>query len=422
MIGGGRISRHRAAIYSMISLGLRLLTAPLCILLIANKLSIEEQALYYTFIAIGAIQFVFELGMNTCMVQKLSSLKDRVIEYISFGYIYILTAMILLFISLQIYYTWVVGELSFEWLLYSLFLSINLLMNFILAIREGCGAINHVYKTKLRSSVAYSLVLILSLFLGAELYSLSLAQFAILTSIVLSLYFDGFKVEFKILRLKTIKFIFKDIISFQYKLSLVWFFGYFYWNAYSVYFYKYIGVNEAAQYGATNAVFGAIAIGMASWLQTKRASLGRLVSDGEISKTIYIAIHSSILSIIGYLIISSVFVVALHYKIFSEFSDRFMPMELLYFIMAIRFSILIQELILVYLRVYNDEPLYLFSLTNYMLTPFIIYYCHSYNDIKLTLAISFIVQVIFVFIMTLKSINYITCKVKSERKNLKGTV
>lgn len=417
--------KHKAAFFSMFSLGLRFMTGPISIFFITSELSQIEQSIYYTFISIAAIQWVFELGVSTCIIQKMASLKinRNVNAVIKIGSIFFFAVSIILFFILFLYAEWILSSTSITWRgpwgLYSFFICVNIFNNILLIIEEGKVNPEKVYKVKLFGSVFYALSLILSLYFGLKLYSLGIAQFSMFFIVLISLY-KNYKLVFKsifdnnILRCISI---FKKMMAFQIKLSLVWITGYLYWNFYTIYFYKYVNEILAGQFGATNAIISAIALGMASWLQTKRAYLGKLNSNGKYKETVKVFLNSSSIAIFLYVIICFIVIYAYNY-LPAEYSKRFLNVELICQIMILRLVILFQELMLIYLRTFNDEPLYKITIFNYIITPVFIVLPYLMNDGDNVFLYSIIVQVVFLCMYMYYMARYLIFKYKREYSNV----
>ncbi|ENM5847645.1 hypothetical protein NTH33_003664 [Vibrio mimicus] len=412
-------SNHRPVLYSFISLSVRLLTNPLTITLIAIKLTELEQGIYYTFISIAAIQWVFELGVSTCLIQKLAveKNKDKQDALIKFGFVFFTISALILFFSLQLYSSWafqtVDSVISWKWAwgIYSVFICLNILCNFLLVIEEGKLNVNHVYKCKLISGLVYALSLVISLAFDADLFSLGFAQ--------ASLFFCNLILNRKTLtsnislisnRNISLKNVFYDIWSFQYKLSLVWIFGYFYWNGFIIYFFKNNSPEFAGKYGITFTLLSAISTIMSSWLTTKRSIIGSAISDGKIYLANRIFIANSIYAILGYSIFVVVMLFVLKVDYFQAFSSRFLSGHFLYEVVILRFVAMCTELLLVYLRAYNDEPLFKETILNYSLVPITIYVLHAFDSSNLIIIISSIIQFCFLIIMLRNGLNFIKRK------------
>lgn len=396
---------------------LRVLTGPLSIFFITTKLTPLEQSVYYTFLSIAAIQWVFELGVSTSVVQKMASLKSKnnINALIQLGFLFFSILALILFFILLIYAKWVLEASDLNWLnawiLYSSFICLNIVNNFLLIIEEGKINPDKVYFTKLISSFSYSLTLILSLKFGYGLLSLGFSQIAIFIVVIIMM---NHNYKMVIQSINSIKFIrsyiiFRNIIKFQFKLSIVWITGYLFWNFYTIFFFKYVDEVFSGQFSATNAIFNALSIGMASWLSTKRSVIGYLNSINEYRKTIHIFYKSWILAVLGYMACCFVFILC--YKLIPEsYLERLLGFNFIIQIIILRLLIMIQELMLIFLRTFNDEPLYKVTISNYILTPLVVIFSYQISMGDKVFIFSIITQLIFTMIYYYMSIKYINKK------------
>ncbi|MDA5215387.1 hypothetical protein O3H37_25060, partial [Escherichia coli] len=141
-----------------------------------------------------------------------------------------------------------------------------------------------------------------------------------------------------------IRIIIKDIVKFQVKLSLVWITGYLYWNFFTIYFYKYVSVDLAGKYGASNTIFGAISLAMLSILQTKRALIGNLISRNAILEVKKIVSQCVSLSVAGFAL-GSIAIISVMWLWPNPLFSRFLSLDSLIALLVFRFFIHLQELI-----------------------------------------------------------------------------
>lgn len=405
------IIRNRSALYSICSLFLKLMSGPLAVLLVATKLTPEVQGVYYTFISISTIQWIFEIGFSTAIVQHLSAtkVKSHFNSYVRVAVCFFTVMSLLVFLSSQLYAQWVFADTSksiwlMPWLLYSLLFCLNILNNIVPLVEEGRINAEKVYLSKLISGVAYSVSLIISLWLGAGLYSLFISQLSMfLANVVLfksdysTIYF-----EYKSSSVKRSIAVAKSMLSFQYKLSLVWIVGYFYWNIYSVYFYKYVDAVFAGQYGATNSIINALAIAMTAWIQTKRSHLGNLVAGNKVSDTVPILKQALYFGLFGYIIIASIFILFLKLDVLN-LQHRFLVTGLVLQIAIMRLAILAHEIVFMYFRTFRDEPFYCLSILNYIITPLVVIFSHRYGTIEYCFVAAIAIQYFLIIPIYIKS-------------------
>lgn len=405
------IIKNRSALYSICSLFLKLMSGPLAVLMVATKLTPEVQGVYYTFISISTIQWIFEIGFSTAIVQHLSAtkIKSHFNSYVKVSVYFFTVMSLLVFLSSQLYAQWVFSDTHKSiwltpWLLYALLFCFNILNNIVPLIEEGRINAEKVYLSKLISGVAYSVSLIISLWLGAGLYSLFISQLSMFLANVL-LFKGNYSIiyyEYKSSSIKRSLAVAKSMMSFQYKLSLVWIVGYFYWNIYSVYFYKYVGAVFAGQYGATNSIINALAIAMTAWVQTKRAHLGNLVAGNKVSETVPILKQALYFGLFGYIIITSIFILFLKLDVLN-LQHRFLATGLVLQLVLMRLAILVHEIVFMYFRTFKDEPFYRLSILNYIVTPLVVIFAHRYVALEYCFIFAIVIQYVLIVPIYIKS-------------------
>ncbi|MGK4303399.1 hypothetical protein ACSMFS_05940 [Shewanella xiamenensis] len=370
----------KPAIYSMFSLFIRMFAGPLAIVFIATKLTLTEQGIYYTFISVGAVQFVFELGFSTCLVQFLAGSKSNRHKYsfIKFGLIFYCAAISLMFITILVLANYLFADLMYEWHLpfyfYLLSLILTVAANFFLVIDEGNIKVNAVYKTKMVSSIFYTITLIFSLYYEFGLYSLSISQF-MLAIIILARHHKVIKIlliSAKVKNSEKLSVVSKTVFTFQYKLAIVWVFGYLFWNSFTLYFFKFESPDIAGKFGATNNVLNSLAFASASWLQTKRSIIGSFNANNNVFIGAKLALKSSFFSLITFGLTGVAFVFSIVW-VPEILSSRFLEYGACFLFLIYRFFVLIQELILIYTRMFKDEPFYLFTALNYVSVAILIF-------------------------------------------------
>ncbi|MEH8103952.1 hypothetical protein ACEUAT_14255 [Aeromonas veronii] len=370
------LNNNRSAIYSMLSLVMRVVTGPLSILFIVNSLSIEQQAIYYAFITISSIQWVFELGVTTSLVQYIGKEKnrDKVRAAVKLGLILFFGIGIVAFSGMNIYAAWLFSDMdSALWhepfLAYSLTISINILNNIALIVDEAKVNSQRFYLKKLVSAIAYSSVLLLSLYFGGQLYALAFAQLAMITIYAITSS-NSYKIILSSISISNdrVLSVFREIRSFQAKVAIVWFIGYCYWNFYSVFILKFIGAELSAQFGITNAVLSALAFAATSLLQTKRVDIGREISAGHILKTSKAFYFYICCGFAFYVLMSLVFYFAMGF-LPDIYTVRFFSNQIFAQYALLRLIVMVSEMVLIYFRMFLEEPIYKLTLINYVVTP-----------------------------------------------------
>ncbi|HDY7456572.1 TPA: hypothetical protein RQJ58_004362 [Vibrio vulnificus] len=394
---------NKSAMYSMSSILFKMMSGPLALILIATDLTKIEQGVYFTFISLSSIQWVFELGITTCIVQFLSASRcQRKKYYIAFLIYFMFFSVILLQLSFILISRFVFENVDCDiwfipWVAYSIFICLNMFAGSFLVIEEGGGNVEYAYKIKFISSMSYTFFLIASLFLGLKLFSLVLAQLAMLLPVIIILrtrfvvIVSSFRVTGRRLRV-----VFREVISFQSKLSIVWIFGYFYWNSFSIIFFRYVSPEYAGEFGAINSVFSSISAISVALISTKRVPWGELNFLGRIVDSYNDFKLYSVMSIVIFLTPSALFVLFVHFFPELDVTKRFLPLEEILVFAVLRFLILLQELSLLYLRTFKDEPLYVITCANYLTMPVIVFLSLSMPELIYVYVIVSAVQLFFV--------------------------
>ncbi|MDM2744844.1 oligosaccharide flippase family protein [Citrobacter sp. Cu231] len=411
---------HKSSLFSILSLGFKFFTGPLAIILIASRFTVIEQSIYYTFISISSIQWVLEMGVSTCLIQFMAAEKDKKSTYSKIAFVFYLVISLLLYIVFFFYSKWVFSNTdsqiwSHPWALFSIGVCINVFSTFIYIIEEGGGGYEKVYFAKFISAILYSISLLLALFAGFKLYSLGIAQFFLFATpmFIFRSNIYGYYYSFITSEEANVKNIIKGIVKFQLKLSLVWITGYLYWNFFTIYFYKFVSVDLAGKYGASNTIFGAISLAMLSILQTKRSLLGNLISKNALLEVRKIVSQCVFLSVAGFFL-GCMAIISIIWLWPNTLFSRFLSLDSLMALVVFRFFIHLQELILIYLRMYKDEPLYILTVFNYLITPCLVVVLIDILSLTNFFYVMAFVQFLFLILYRIKMKSYIQEKYQND--------
>lgn len=406
------ISKHKSAIYSILSVFLRVFTGPVSILLISDIFTIKEQAVYYVFLSIASIQWIFELGLSTCLIQKIASTDDEnsKASLIKFGFLFFSLSSILLFITMQVYAHWTFSELSSDlwlgpWVFYSVAVSINVVFNIFLIVEEANGSPEYLYFTRFLGGLLYSVTLIVTIYMGFGLYSLFLSQISLLFVYFFRLKRNSENILFSIMKID-IKKVFievKSILPFQFKLSLVWISGYLYWNLYSIYLLKFSTIELSAQFGATNAIISALSFASISILQTKRTNVSRKIKNGE--NTLDVFFESILLASLFYILSCFFIYNIITYEVIIN-NERFLSGVMLISYVVLRFFSMMIEMNFIYVRCYNDEPFYKITMVFYSITPLLLFLPVNIEHVFIAPLLTIFCMSLFYFCKTLKYVKH----------------
>lgn len=288
---------NRLTIVAMSASAWKMLGGPLTLIVISKYLNGYELGLYFTFISVAAIQQVFEMGISVALVQKYASrLEDPNANRILFkASLLLYSSLALLFLFFAIIYGKFIFSDNFQdikesWYLYIIVISFSLLLNPLYSWVEGQGEIEKTYRIKLFGSLVTYTSLWFFVLIGQGIYSLVFSQLC------------GVFIQFVLLKIMRIHHVtrtntsknslfheLKGISQFQFKLSLVWITGYFYWNSYNVIIFKYITPEVAGIFGLSFAIVNAISVLSQMFLLVQRANIAKYVSSNrmEVAGVIY---------------------------------------------------------------------------------------------------------------------------------------
>lgn len=280
---------NRLTVVAMSASAWKMLGGPLTLIVISKYLNGYELGLYFTFISVAAIQQVFEMGISVALVQKYASrLEEPNANRILFkASLLLYSSLALLFLFFAIIYGKFIFSENFQdikesWYLYIIVISFSLLLNPLYSWVEGQGEIEKTYRIKLLGSLVTYISLWFFVLVGQGIYSLVFSQLC------------GIIIQFVLLNIMRIHHVtrtnasknslfheLKGISQFQFKLSLVWITGYFYWNSYNVIIFKYITPEIAGIFGLSFAIVNAISVLSQMFLLVQRANIAKYVSSNR---------------------------------------------------------------------------------------------------------------------------------------------
>ncbi|HHQ4761184.1 lipopolysaccharide biosynthesis protein [Aeromonas veronii] len=313
---------NRLTIIAISASAWKMLGGPLTLIVISKLLNGYELGLYFTFISVAAIQQVFEMGISIALVQKYASrMNNQDYNRVLFKASLLLYSLLALFF---VFFASIYGEFIFSihfkdikisWYLYVAVIALSLLLNPIYSWVEGQGAIEKTYRVKLLGSLVTYISLWLFVWQGYGIYSLVISQFfgVIIQFVflhVIRIYNDTNISSSK----NEIYNEIKGIYQFQFKLSLVWITGYFYWNSYNLIIFKYISPEVAGTFGLSFAIVNAISILSQTFLLVQRANIVKYVTENrlDIAKSIY---RKSNIASCSVFVIASIVLIICKYKL-----------------------------------------------------------------------------------------------------------
>ncbi|WP_272668611.1 MULTISPECIES: hypothetical protein [unclassified Providencia] len=245
----------KLASYSSISKFLKAISAPIVLLVIGKKLSIEEISFYFTFFNLIAMQQLAELGIGHVIklsiahsFYKIESQRHQKIKsYFLFSIAWFLgmSLFILIFVGYGgvIFYSSYTGEIDwfFPWWCLVLTTAFISLLTPIQLFLEGAQKQLELYKAQAISSTINPIVICVSLYLNFGLYSIFLGLLIsniVLYLLLLSPFLNLLRSFNRIVIGFSLKKIFSELWPLLSKVSIVWGLGFIFWNGFNLIIFK----------------------------------------------------------------------------------------------------------------------------------------------------------------------------------------
>ncbi|EFE9206406.1 MULTISPECIES: hypothetical protein [Enterobacteriaceae] len=247
------------SLYSGLANGIRLLSGPITLLLIAKNLNSEQIGFYYTFFSLVAMQQLAELGLGHTLRQFIahayelengtwiSESKVKIKGYVSFGFKWF--AAVALFLILVVapagwcYYSDYTGTVNWlsPWLM---LIGVSALVTSLIPIQILLDATQNqkrVYQAQSVSALVNSVAIWVLISLGAGLYTIPLALIAshtvfyVLISPHMRLFYQAL-IDIKVSA--NLTSIFKELWPLLSRVSIVWAVGFLFWNGFNLISFK----------------------------------------------------------------------------------------------------------------------------------------------------------------------------------------
>jgi hypothetical protein len=273
-----------------------------------------EQGYYYTFNSVIALNIFFELGLSFVLVQCAShewaylqwtptrlligppAVKGRLAAMVrlalkwyalaSLGVcVCILPAGDLFFQRAGHAAGNIVWRLPWAWLV--IVSALNLYVNALLAVLEGCGKIAEIAATRAIQSVIANIALWLALIGGCGLAASPIYQTVMIAVPATWLYvrYRQFFVDLVGSHRTASSFSWRrEVWPFQWRIALSWVSGYFIFQLFNPVLFAFRGPVEAGRMGMTVSAVGALQSVCYPWISTKAAPFGALVAAGNFKK------------------------------------------------------------------------------------------------------------------------------------------
>lgn len=308
-------------IISLLSNSIKVFSGPLILLVISNKLSIDEQALYFVFFSLMAIRQLLESGAGVIFKQFIAHeyLKInnhvKVKSYVNFSFAYFFILSLTIFLILLFFGTIFISSkgIDIDWhvswylLLVVNFISIALVP--YLLMLDAFQKQMHLQTIQFVSSVSYSLSLITLIYLNLGLISIAISMF-ISNIILYSFVYFKFKKDFSsFLQFDNIVKNFKKCFLLSYGLLAKAFFSFFsvfaFWNLVPLICFYIMPVDYSAPFNLTWALLRS-GFYIAQVINSSQATIYTKLFTNISScynRFIQVSIFCSICLVLGYLLL-----------------------------------------------------------------------------------------------------------------------
>lgn len=291
--------------YSALSKGVSVLVGPFTIYLVSKKLSTEEIGFYYTFFNLIAMQQLAEIGIGHTIKQYIAhSMKFSQSGFLTRYSIYKMKSYLIFarkwFFIISMFIFFIIGGIGFyyydspqsvvewrnPWVLF--IASSAFFVNFLpfQFFAEATQNQQLLFKSQLISNIISAVALWFSLLGGIGLYGIAIN--VILNGFILNLilYF-GMRKNHHILKsskYKPFKFVFFEIWPLLSKVSIVWFFGFLFWNGFNLISFKVLTANDAGKVIFTLSLVRTMFNVAESFVSSQMTLYSNFISNGHFNK------------------------------------------------------------------------------------------------------------------------------------------
>ena len=389
----GTFGLDRAVIFTLLARGWSSLAGIGTLTLIARYLSPAEQGYYYTFYSLVALQIVFELGFSVVILQtasheaahlniapdgsitgpaeahaRLASVLQKSVRWYTIAAI--LMGLVLLPLGIHFFHAnarpgaqavhWL-----FPWCLVVVASSCTFQIDPNFSFLEGCGYVSHVARIRLAQAVLGTLLGWTALLLHHGLFAPGLMISGQAIAGGLFVFFRR-RLLLPLLRHDPAHYRIewgREIWPFQWRIAVSWLCGYFIFQLFSPILFHYRGAVEAGQMGKSMTICAVLSALAISWLNTKAAPFGRMISRrefGRLDRAFFPALAQS--TVAAFLACTAVWLVLIHLRsIHVPFALRLLPPLPL----AMLFAATVMQIVVfgyaLYLRAHKQEKFMLNS-------------------------------------------------------------
>jgi hypothetical protein len=302
-----KIGIDSAIIWTLLDNSWKVLRGPLALYFIVQYLNPTEQGLWYSFISLGALTMLAELGFTYIITQFVSHefaylryksgfilgrrfYRDRLISLIRYSLLYYLLALPVAAIVLLIVGSFVYKEYSINiliaWYAFTFVSSVNLYTVLIQSVYQGLNQVSLVKRNIFFGTIVNTLATWGLLMTGIGLWALVGASLICNIVVLSMLYKETKRFWWQLFKHKlyTQNTWFHDLISLQWRYGVTWISGYFLFYFMVPSTLYFLGPVAAGQLGISQAIFGSVAGIAGAWSQTKVPLFNILVASHKRSE------------------------------------------------------------------------------------------------------------------------------------------
>lgn len=393
-----RVEVDRAVFFGILAKIWGLIFGPLTALLIVIKFTPEYQGYYYTFNGLLALQVFVELGLGIVITQfashEWSKLKIDVdlgitgdkgalarlaglAKIISRWY---LAGGLIIALSLgvggYIFFTHSHNSnISWQlpWFFLCFFTAVTFFLSPLLSLLEGCNQVSAVYTYRFFQGVISSLIICVAIFLGAKLWSASIAIAVVALYTVLFLKYKYSKFIKCLLLTKTSDCCInwsKEILPMQWRIAVSTISGYFMFFLFTPVIFNYYGSVVAGQFGMTWSLAITASTISSSWLFPKIPRFGMLIAEKKYAELDILFFRITKIFVINTLVATSAawFLVYILNKLHHPFAARLLPLLPTTLFLIAQVIMALSMPFTAYLRAHKKEPLLWWGICSAVLT------------------------------------------------------
>ena len=371
--------------HTLINQLVRLFSGPLILLLIPIYLTAPEQGYWFTIVSLAALSVFADLGFTTIILQfsahEFAYLKfddnkqiigpskylERLSSLLHFSLKWSFKISMIAFPIILVIGYYILSQKNsqgiiwtYAWLIYGSASILIFLNNIVISFIEGCNSVGDMQKIRFLITISNSIVIIIGLVLGFNLYALS---FALLISSLIGAFLIYSRYSTMLKQLYYMKIISvynwkEKILPLLGRYSISWISGYFIFSIFTPLVFHFYGPELAGKIGLSTALWVAV-FGISNiWITVILPKINMYISKKNYKDLNNIYYKHLTLSIVTFILGIVVFFI-LYYSFINkyEFLHRFLePFAMIFLALGWLGQVIINTLA-VYIRAHKVEPL-----------------------------------------------------------------